>query len=140
MKSALFFCYKENGLNAQIPLGGKMKKLFLLGSLLTCLSSFAGGILDIPVQLLSVENHGRTLFIQNALAETGLLAKDTKYRDFKTIVIGGDEEGSDYMGGYFIFEAQLSSSSGRVYKCHQYLTVGIFHADLTRPISCETIK
>ncbi len=119
-------------------IGGKMKKLFMLGSLITSFSIYAGGMIEIPVQLLAIENQGRVEFLQNALAGTGLThEQNVKYSDLRTIAIGGDEAGSDYTGGFFIYEAQLKSESGKEYICHQFLSVGNFDQRLTRPIVCN---
>lgn len=117
-----------------------MKKMFLFVSLMTSMAVYAGGMKVIPVQLLAIENQGRVVFIKNALNETGLSAENVKYSDFKTIVIGGDEKGSDYLGGYFIFEVQLSTENGKDHKCYQFLSVGNLDPNLTRAIVCEVIQ
>ncbi len=115
-----------------------MKKIVVIGSFFASLSAYAGGMLDIPVKLLDIENQGRVTFIQNALSETGMSNdNNVKHSHFRTIVIGGDEQGSDYTGGYFIFEAQLKSDRQN-FRCLQYLSVGNFDPRLTRPIECKS--
>lgn len=128
---------KNRAANAH-SIGGKMKKLFMIGTLITGLSTYAGGMIEIPVLFLTIENQGRVEFLQNALTKTGLTQdQNVKYSDFRTIIIGGDETGSDYTGGFFIYEVQLKSKTGKEYKCHQFLSVGNFDQHLTRPIVCE---
>lgn len=116
-----------------------MKKMFLIVFLISSITVHAGGMISIPLQLLPIENQGRIEFMKNALNDIGLREENVKYSNFKTIVVGGDEKGSDYKSGLFIYEAQLESESGESYKCYQYLSVGNFDPNLTRQIVCQPV-
>ncbi|MGE3759313.1 MAG: hypothetical protein AB7H97_16230 [Pseudobdellovibrionaceae bacterium] len=94
----------------------------------------------------TIDNLGRVEFIKNVTAALGLTNEKIEYAKLNTIVVGGDEEGRDYKGGYFIFEAELSfiNSAGtfQLFKCHQFLTVGNFktlYPRLGGPVECKSL-
>ncbi len=103
---------------------------------------FAGGSSTIPVELIEIDNLGRAEFIKNALAESNLSGfKNVEYRDFLSVVIGGDEDGSDYTGGYFGFRVKLISQTQK-FECDQLLAVGSFKTrfpHLTGLVKCSEI-
>ena len=91
-----------------------------------------------PIELIHLQNHGRTQFLINALAESGL-DKQPKgsvvYEDLKGYVIGGDERGSDYKYGYFGFYVRLLSNEEK-FECRQKMLVGNYRDDLTDQVNC----
>lgn len=123
-----------------------MKTLAVLFALTSSLSAHAGGMREVPVPLMEMDNLARVTFVANAVQALGTTAEKVKYSGLHTIVVGGDEEGSDNKGGYFILEAELSFRDGagafQRHKCHQFLVVGNFvekHPHLTRPVVCEML-
>lgn len=103
----------------------------------------AGGMLQIPVQLMDLDQQGRIEFITNSLAATGLVGDDTvRYEDLQSFVVGGDEEGSDFKGALFIFSVKIDSRAYayRRFECSQFLAVGTLDKSYTRPIDCKPIR
>ena len=106
-------------------------------------SAFAGAMSQIPVELLAVDNQGRTEFISAAIAAAGLTGDATvRYEDFRSIVLSGDEPGSDFRGAAFHYNVKLDSSTGgfRRFSCAQQRSVGSFDPRYTKPIQCILLK
>lgn len=123
-----------------------MKTLLTLFALTLSLNAQAGGMRQIPAQLMEMDHLARATFLKNAVESLGTALESVKYADMNTIVVGGDEKGSDNLGGYFIVDAELSfrdaSGAFQRQKCHQFLVVGSFvtsHPHLTRPVVCEKL-
>lgn len=103
--------------------------------------ALAGGMSQIPVQLLNIDNQGRTEFINNALTETGLAGDGTvRYENFKSVIVGGDESGSDFKGALFIYGVTIDSRANgyQRFHCRQRLSVGSFE-NYTTPIQCQKV-
>lgn len=123
-----------------------MKNLVVLLAMAFAFTAHAGGVANIPVQLLEIDNLGRAEFLANALQVNGFTNEQVKYRNLRSIVVGGDEKGADYKGGYFIFTVELiPSANGGAFQgieCHQFMSVGSFkisHPHLTRPVECQKL-
>ncbi len=119
-----------------------MKKIILLISLVLGAQSFAGGMLQIPVELLALDHQGQSQFIANAMAASGIQTeKKVRYVNLRSIVVGGDEDGSDHKGALFIYEVKLESRENdfKTFHCSQYLAVGTLDQKYTRPIECTKL-
>ena len=120
-----------------------MKKILFTTLMITFLfnNAMAGGMREIPIQLLKVDNLGRIQFLGNALAATGLTVNHgVRYKDLSSTIIGGDEEDSDFTGGYFYYQVQLEARGRFKYKCSQNLSVGNFRPELTKPVECQLLN
>jgi hypothetical protein len=116
-----------------------MKAFLILMFCFTIQSVQAGSMSAIPMELVEIDNQGRRQFLANISKVLQLKPHEIKYRNLRSIVVGGDEEGADHLGGYFIYETTIFSYTEgfEQYKCHQFLSVGNFDTGLTRPIECE---
>ena len=118
------------------------KKMLMFASLVLGCFAKAGGMTQIPVQLLTIDNQGRIEFINRALSETGLANDATaRYEDIQSIIVGGDEDGSDFKGALMIYSVKLDSSKNgfQRFECSQFLSVGNFNQQFTRPMECKKL-
>ncbi len=119
-------------------------RIFVLGfALIVGTSLYAGAVTQIPVGLLKIDNQGRSLFLENAIKELKLENNSTlSYGELNSVVIGGDEVGSDFSGalmGYQVIIETYEPSFER-FACSQRLAVGHFDQSLTNTVSCLDIN
>ncbi|MGZ5280022.1 MAG: hypothetical protein ACXWC9_08775 [Pseudobdellovibrionaceae bacterium] len=101
-----------------------MKKIIILLTLAYGICAQAGAQLDIPAELMDLDNQGRSMFIKNALTNIGVTTGS--YENLQSIIIGGESTAhEEKKGAYILYLATLGTSVG-VYKCEQRLVLGVF--------------
>lgn len=101
-----------------------MKKLIVLLTLVYGFYGQAGAQFDIPVELLDLDNQGRSQFIKNSLANIGVTT--ASYENLRSIIIGGESTAqSAEKGAYIGYFAELKTSLG-VFNCEERIVLGVF--------------